>query len=151
MEIASDSTELERRSDADLPTEPSGNGKIRLMTLHDLDGRTLASRRAKELIATIEEDIGGDLTVSQRQSEKTWTERARSRWSRLTCGRAVAIVRYLEWRVQRERLFLSSRLSKRWERIGTSEPRGLNNAEPLLPRIKSTNPQSANKTSALPH
>jgi hypothetical protein len=67
MEIASDSAELERRSDASLPTKAGNNGKLRLMTLHDLDGRTLASRRAKELIATIEEDLGSDLTVSQRQ------------------------------------------------------------------------------------
>ncbi len=67
MEIAPDTDTIERRSDTDLPTKATGNGKLRLMTLHDLDGRTLASRRAKELIATIAEDMGGDLTVPQRQ------------------------------------------------------------------------------------
>jgi hypothetical protein len=67
MELAADSNAIERRSDADRPNKPASNGKLRLMTLHDLDGRTLASRRAKELITTIEDDLGGDLTVSQRQ------------------------------------------------------------------------------------
>jgi hypothetical protein len=37
------------------------------------------------------------------QSEKTSTEYARSRWSRLSHAQAVAIVHYLEWRVLRDR------------------------------------------------
>jgi uncharacterized protein DUF6714 len=37
------------------------------------------------------------------QSEKTWTEYARNRWSRLSYGQAVAVVHYLEWRLQRDR------------------------------------------------
>jgi len=36
------------------------------------------------------------------QSEKTWTEYARNRWSRLSHGQAVAIVHYLEWRALRD-------------------------------------------------
>jgi hypothetical protein len=37
------------------------------------------------------------------QGEKTSTEYACNRWSRLSHGQAVAIVHYLEWRVQRDR------------------------------------------------
>jgi hypothetical protein len=37
------------------------------------------------------------------QSEKTWTEYARGRWSRLNHSQAVAIVHYLEWRALRDR------------------------------------------------
>ncbi|UFZ04060.1 hypothetical protein LQG66_33525 [Bradyrhizobium ontarionense] len=37
------------------------------------------------------------------QSEETWTEYCRNRWSRLTHAQAVAIVHYLEWRVLRDR------------------------------------------------
>jgi hypothetical protein len=50
----------------DLPDRPGG-GKLQLMTIDDLDGRTLAARRAKQLVGAIEEDLGGELTVSQRQ------------------------------------------------------------------------------------
>jgi len=50
------------------------------------------------------------------QCGKTWTEYARNRWSRLTRGQAVAIVHYLEWRVQRDGLFLSSSIV---EALGT--------------------------------
>jgi hypothetical protein len=45
-------------------------GKLQLLTIGNLDGRTLAARRAKELISAIAEDIGCDtdeLTTSQRQ------------------------------------------------------------------------------------
>ena len=37
------------------------------------------------------------------RSEKTSTEHARNRWSRLSHGQAVAIVHYLEWRSLRDR------------------------------------------------
>jgi len=37
------------------------------------------------------------------QSEETWTEYYRNRWSRLNHAQAVAIVHYLEWRVLRDR------------------------------------------------
>lgn len=63
-----ETTVIAHRSNPDLPLKPAINGKLRgLMTIDDLDGRTLAARRAKDLIAAIEEDMGGDLTVSQRQ------------------------------------------------------------------------------------
>lgn len=63
-----ETTAIAARSNAGRHDKPAVNGKLRgLMTIEDLDGRTLAARRAKDLIAAIEEDMGGDLTVSQRQ------------------------------------------------------------------------------------
>lgn len=48
---------------------PKGNGKMRLLTLADLDGRTLAARRARELVDGLASDLGGAdrLTVAERQ------------------------------------------------------------------------------------
>jgi hypothetical protein len=43
------------------------HGKVTLLSLDDLDGRTLAARHIKSLIAAMEEEYGGDLTVAQRQ------------------------------------------------------------------------------------
>jgi nucleotide-binding universal stress UspA family protein len=41
-------------------------GKLRLVTVADLDGRTRASRRARELATTFAEEIGGSLSSAQR-------------------------------------------------------------------------------------
>jgi hypothetical protein len=62
-----DATEIADRPAANLPDKPTHNGKVTLMTFADLDGRTLAARRARQLVGAIEDDLGGDLTVSQRQ------------------------------------------------------------------------------------
>jgi hypothetical protein len=40
--------------------------KVRLVCLEDLDGRRTASRRAYELIAAFEADLGGKLTLADR-------------------------------------------------------------------------------------
>lgn len=40
--------------------------KLRLLTLDDLDGRTLASKCLRELESQITADLGGDLTAAQR-------------------------------------------------------------------------------------
>jgi hypothetical protein len=45
--------------------KPAGAGKMILKTLDHLDGRTLASRRAHELIKGISRDLTGDDDVSQ--------------------------------------------------------------------------------------
>jgi hypothetical protein len=44
-------------------------GKIRLMTLSDLDRRTGAARRARELMDAIQDDLGGEdrLATGERQ------------------------------------------------------------------------------------
>jgi hypothetical protein len=39
--------------------------KARLRTLSDLDGRTLAARRARDLVAALTADLGGDLSAAQ--------------------------------------------------------------------------------------
>jgi len=42
-------------------------GKLQLATLASLDHRTLAFRKAKQMIVDMEDEIGGDLSVSQRE------------------------------------------------------------------------------------
>jgi hypothetical protein len=42
-------------------------GTNQLMTFESLDGRTLAARRAHSLVGAIRDDLGGDLTIAQRQ------------------------------------------------------------------------------------
>jgi hypothetical protein len=62
-----DNSAIAARSEEGLPDKPVNNGKVQLLTLESLDGRTLAARRAHQLVDAIEEDMGGDLTVSQKQ------------------------------------------------------------------------------------
>jgi hypothetical protein len=63
-----DTTAIADRPATPVPDKPPHNGgKLQLMTLESLDGRTLAARRAKQLVGAIEENMGGDLTISQRQ------------------------------------------------------------------------------------
>jgi hypothetical protein len=46
------------------PPQKAG-GKLRLLTLGHLDGRTAAARRARELIEAIELDLGGSDHLSE--------------------------------------------------------------------------------------
>jgi len=50
-------------------TPPKGTGKstgkVRLLSLASLDGRTMAARRARELIEAIERDLGGADRLSE--------------------------------------------------------------------------------------
>src|SRR2546425_11404589 len=41
--------------------------KVRLRTLDDIDGRTLAAKRAHSLVTAIEADIGVDLSAAEHQ------------------------------------------------------------------------------------
>jgi hypothetical protein len=54
---------------ADVPTIEDGKSKVRLFTLSDLDKRTSAARRARELIDAIHSDLGGEdrLATGERQ------------------------------------------------------------------------------------
>lgn len=47
----------------------SDKGKVRLLTLDSLDGRTRSARLAKSLVETIEDDLGGSdrLSIAERQ------------------------------------------------------------------------------------
>ena len=48
------------------PVSASEEGKIRLLTLGDLDNRTRAFRNAQTIIADMTSDLGGSLSTSQR-------------------------------------------------------------------------------------
>ena len=54
---------------SDAPTIEDGRGKVRLLTLSDLDRRTSAARRAHDLIHAIHDDLGGEdrLATGERQ------------------------------------------------------------------------------------
>jgi hypothetical protein len=71
MEMAVDTTPIEARSATDQAPRPSkgGSNKLRLLTLEHLDGRTRAAHRARELIAAMEQDLGGptNLSTGERQ------------------------------------------------------------------------------------
>jgi hypothetical protein len=59
------------------PTKTAAGGKMRLKTLDHIDGRTLAARRAHELIAGISRDLGGDDDASQlTEGERQLIQRA---------------------------------------------------------------------------
>lgn len=51
------------------PRSAPDAGKVRLLTLEHLDGRTAAARRARDVVAAIESDLGGGerLTEAERQ------------------------------------------------------------------------------------
>jgi len=62
--MQSSTAAMEARSPAN--TRPVSPGKLRLMTLDRLDGRTIASRRAGELARDFAAEIGGTMSVAQR-------------------------------------------------------------------------------------
>lgn len=45
---------------------PRNGGKLQLLTLDSLDGRTSAVRRIREFEAQVTADLGGDLTIGQK-------------------------------------------------------------------------------------
>ena len=45
---------------------PESGGKLQLLTLDSLDGRTSAVRRIKEWETQVTADLGGDLTIGQK-------------------------------------------------------------------------------------
>jgi hypothetical protein len=52
------------------PMQPGSiTGKARMLTLDDLDGRTLAARRARMLVEDIESDLGGPKNISAAMRE----------------------------------------------------------------------------------
>ena len=51
--------------DAGLP--PRSRGRVRLLRLEHLDGRTGAAKRVRELISALAVDLADDLTAGQRQ------------------------------------------------------------------------------------
>jgi hypothetical protein len=61
--VAADTIQMTGQSAAAPP--PKSAGKTRLLTLSHLDGRTMAARRARELIEAIESDLGGGDRLSE--------------------------------------------------------------------------------------
>ena len=78
----------------------STTGKVRLLSLAALDGRTVAARRAKELIEAIESDLGGadHLSEGARQLVQraavlgTYVESCEAQW---LAGEEVDLTDYL--------------------------------------------------------
>jgi hypothetical protein len=74
----------------EVPTIDGEKGKVRLLTLSDLDRRTSAARRARDLISSINEDLGGEdrLATGERQIAQraallgTLAEDIEARWLR---------------------------------------------------------------------
>jgi hypothetical protein len=60
--------------------------KQRLRTIADLDGRTIAARRARDLVAALTADLGGDLSAAQAELVQragllgAFLEDAEARW-----------------------------------------------------------------------
>jgi hypothetical protein len=61
--MQSDTAELERVSDGS--RQKTRAGKIRLRTLNNLDARTAAYQRFKELVSAYSSDLGGDLSTAK--------------------------------------------------------------------------------------
>jgi hypothetical protein len=91
-------TQIDAKHAADSPSKAAG--KLRLLTLGHLDGRTAAARRARELIEAIEADLGGGdrLTEGSRQLVQraavlgTYIESCEAQW---LAGEAVELADYL--------------------------------------------------------
>lgn len=79
---------------------PMAAGKFRLLTLDQLDGRTAAAKRARELIEAIEADLGGGDRLSEGSRQLiqraavlgTFIESCEAQWLR---GEEVALADYL--------------------------------------------------------
>lgn len=55
------------RPEIDAEGPRTRQGRIRLRSIDDLDGRTAAARRARELVEALETDLGGDPTTGERE------------------------------------------------------------------------------------
>lgn len=68
--MAADADVIEAESEQGAPSK--GGSKVRLLSLGDLDGRTSAARLVRDLIGSIESDLGGrdHLATAERQIVK---------------------------------------------------------------------------------
>jgi hypothetical protein len=94
--MPADAPQVDAKHAADSPSKAAG--KLRLLTLGHLDGRTAAARRARELIEAIEADLGGGVTEGSRQLVQraavlgTYIESCEAQW---LAGEAVELADYL--------------------------------------------------------
>src|SRR5665213_3619823 len=61
--MPADTAQINARSAATPPQKSAG--KVRLLSLDQLDGRTVACRRARELVSSIQADLGGSDQLSE--------------------------------------------------------------------------------------
>lgn len=84
--MAAEAAELERDSGGN--TAKTRNGKVKLRTLNDIDGRTAAYRRFVELVAAYTSDLGSDLTTAESAivqrvvSLQVWLEDAEASYAK---------------------------------------------------------------------
>jgi hypothetical protein len=96
--MALDAAQLDAKSTSTPPQKSAG--KVRLLSLDRLDGRTIACRRARELVDAIEADLGGGDRLSEgtRQLVQraavlgTFVESCEAQW---LAGQEVALGDYL--------------------------------------------------------
>lgn len=116
-------SQLSAQSGADPPQLPAG--KLRLLTLDHLDGRTAAARRARELIDAIELDLGGAdrLSEGSRQLVQraailgTFIESCEARW---LGGTAVDLADYLAAINSQRRVLATLGLERRAREVAPS-------------------------------
>jgi hypothetical protein len=83
--VLADVTESRQANDAS--SARTRSGKVRLRTLSDIDARTAAYRRFKELVASYTSDLGGDPTTGQQAiiqravSLQVWCEDAEAAYA----------------------------------------------------------------------
>jgi hypothetical protein len=83
--VLADASELQPQSDSG--SARTRAGKVRLRTLGDMDARTAAYRRFKELVASYTSDLGGDPTTGQQAiiqravSLQVWCEDAEAAYA----------------------------------------------------------------------
>lgn len=101
----------------------ANGGKLRLLTLGHLDGRTLAARRARELIEAIQADLGGGDRLSE--GEKQLVQRAavlgayiKSLEVRWLNGEKVDLADYLAACNTQRRILATVGLARRTKDIG---------------------------------
>ena len=92
--MQTDTAEVEGRRNG------KSTGKVRLLSLARLDGRTVAAKRARELIESIEVDLGGSDSLSEGTKQLvqraavlgTYVESCEAQW---LAGKAVDLTNYL--------------------------------------------------------
>ena len=90
--------QIDARSPATAPQKSTG--RVRLLSLDRLDGRTIACRRARELVSSIQADLGGSDQISEGTKQLTrraavlgvYIENCEAQW---LAGQEVALGDYL--------------------------------------------------------
>jgi hypothetical protein len=114
--------QIDARSTATPPQKSTG--KVRLMSLDRLDGRTIACRRARELVSSIQADLGGidQLSEGSRQLVRraavlgVYIENCEAQW---LAGQEVALGDYLSAINSQRRVLTTIGLERRARDVTT--------------------------------